>query len=66
VALAREHLADLADAALAIGSRLAPILDVLERRSAAPDLFGDAAVGDTLAEADEHGGGPGRGIWSEY
>lgn len=64
--MAREHLADLSDAALAIGPRLTAVLDVLERGSAAPDLFGDAAVGDTLAETDEHGSGPGRGIWSEY
>jgi hypothetical protein len=52
--LGREHLPDMPDAALAVRACLATLLDLSQRARAATDLFGDAAVGDTLADADEH------------
>jgi hypothetical protein len=63
--LGREHLPDVADATLAVRARLTTLLDLPQRACAATDLFVDAAVGDTLADADEHvRGGPGlRLIW---
>jgi hypothetical protein len=49
------------DATLAVRTGLATILDLSQRARATTDLFGDAAVGDTLADADEHGRGVGLG-----
>lgn len=54
VGLAGEHLTDLPNTALAVRARLTAVLDRLQRASATADLFGDAAVGDTFADADEH------------
>jgi hypothetical protein len=54
--LRRDHLANLPDAALAVRPGLAAVLDLPHRARATADLFGDAAVGDTLADADEHDG----------
>jgi hypothetical protein len=54
--LRRDHLADLPDAALAVRPGLAAVLDLPHRARATADLFGDAAVGDAFADADEHGG----------
>jgi hypothetical protein len=56
-ALRREHLADLPDAALAVRASLAAVLNLPHRARATADLFGDAAVRDAFADADEHGGG---------
>jgi hypothetical protein len=55
--LGREHLPDLPNATLAVRARLATLLDLPERARATTDLFGDAAIGDALADADEHGRG---------
>ena len=52
----RQHLADLANTGLAVRSRLTARLDLFERACSATNLVADAAVGDTLADADEHGG----------
>jgi hypothetical protein len=49
-----EHLADLPNAALAVGARLTALLDLPQGARATTDLFGDASVGDSLADADEH------------
>jgi hypothetical protein len=54
VGLAGQHLADLSNAGLAVSARLTAVLDRLQRAGATADLFGDAAVGDTFADADEH------------
>ena len=53
--LGREHLPDLPNTRLAVGAGLAAVLDLPERARATADLFGDAAIGDALADADEHG-----------
>jgi hypothetical protein len=52
--LGGQHLADLPNAGLAIGARLAAFLDLPESARSAADLFGDAAIGDAFADADEH------------
>jgi hypothetical protein len=56
VGLRREHLADLPNTRLAIGARLTTILNLPQSACSATDLFGDAAIGDAFADADEHGG----------
>ncbi len=55
VRLGDEHLADLPDTALAVRTRLTTVLDLPDGARASSDLFGDATIGDTLADADEHG-----------
>jgi hypothetical protein len=56
VAVRRQHLPDLPNARFTVRTSLTALLDLPQRTGATPDLFGDAAVGDTLANADEHGG----------
>jgi hypothetical protein len=55
VTLSGQHLADLPNTALAIGTRLTTLLDLPEAARSATDLFGDAAIGDAFADAHEHG-----------
>jgi hypothetical protein len=52
-----DHLSDLPYATLAVRARLAAVLDLPQRARATSDLFGDAPVGDTFADADQHGAG---------
>jgi hypothetical protein len=54
----------VADATLAVRACLATLLDLPQRTGATTDLFVDAAVRDTLADADEHSGAVGRRLIS--
>jgi hypothetical protein len=53
--LRRQDLPDLSHATLAVRPGVAAVLDLSERARATADLFGDAPVGDTFADADQHG-----------
>jgi hypothetical protein len=54
VSLSGEHLADLPNAALAVRAGLTALLDLPQGAGPTTDLFGDAPIGDSLADADEH------------
>jgi hypothetical protein len=58
VALVRvsgQHLTDLPNTRFAVRARLTAFLDLSEAARTSANFFRDAAVGDTLADADEHG-----------
>lgn len=56
-AVLADHLRELSNAATAVGAGSAALAQVLHRSAPAPNLVDDLAVGNTLADADEHGGG---------
>jgi hypothetical protein len=56
VGVGRQHLPDLPNTGLAVCTGLAAGLDLPDGARPTSDFFRDAAVRDTFANTDEHGG----------